>query len=1168
MLEIRLFGTPAIFHNGQSWVVQRRMTRAMLYFLAANSQPVGRARLATFFWPDLSDGKSRERLRDNLTKLRGSLPEPTLLETTPQTVSLDFERISVDYLKFQKLQKQIGNTTWTVNPSATMPIAVYNAMTAMAELWSEPGFISGVDLFDSPDADNWLAFTRQRLENDYMAVIQRLFHHERTAGDFYGAIYWLNKALKIDPFNEEVYLLLVNTLLENGQHVEARKQFANYQKTIGQEFGSQLTEEFEALKERFSAELEEIPPQEEHPWPVRSGFNVPYVGQGKILSQVETLYKRGGAVIVLGEAGAGKTRLAQEVHNRVQPHPKLFLASCHPDKFDVPFYPWIELLRTHVTREEWLRFPPDWVNILSIILPELAVLRQDLQPVSEGITAHTRQKLFDILYGVLQFITQGVPVLLLLDDTHWADDSSCEFLPYLLERNLFRTPNRLLVMTSRIEEQQNERLSKFLKPLPGRILEQAHLIQLTESDVADLATYLFEGTPSQEFIEKVAKSSGGNPFFILETFQAILDSPEEFSIQDATRLPVTSNVHQLIQYRLERLSPDAQEVIKLAAILGSHFDVDILEKAIGFQTDRFVTTVEELENARLIVQVQESKKLRYAFVHENIRESLIQDMPAVRSKQLHYKVARALEEALLSETDEIAIVLAQHYEQAEEFTQAFVYWIQGANHAFGLTSLNEALHAFDRAKDLIHVARNLTDEQLYDLYTKWANAVTYLDNPNEVEKLGQELLDFGRERKSDLLIGTALDKLSDACFEMNEFERGLEYVIEASPYVQRSGNLYEIILVQAPRGVFLYMLGKFQDARKLLFDCLERIPTEHDVAFDNLFTNLHYQVGIVDVLMGYPNRGLEFLKRALEFRHTPPAPLEVMSIYAAMGLAHFLRGEFKTGRAVCTTAIELGEQIGYQRMLGYAYGYGALNSLHLGMMDEAWEFACKALDIGHAHGHQEISGLAYHSMGSIYLRLEDYQSAIAHFQQGIHVAGENFVTLEIMTLLGYALVATGQTEDGLEQLSHAYKLSSQLDLGSISLYAQSLLLYIQCQQGELDSELLKEIELTLVNAKLRLINRAIVILRMPAIGVSQRATDILKQLNDSLSDATRMSDPLFEAYILLGIIAFKKEQQLPWQVEADRLNNIFLELSPRAKNMPFESACQNFCQSKTEILDI
>jgi len=848
----------------------------------------------------------------------------------------------------------------------------------------------------------------------------------------------------------------------------------------------------------------------------------------------------------------------------------LFLAkpvSCHPDKFDIPFYPWIELLRTHVTRDEWLRFPPDWVNILSIILPELATLRQDLELVPEGITAYTRQKLFDILYDVLQFISQGVPVLLLLDDIHWADESSCEFLPYLLNRNLFRTPNRLLMMTSRIEE-QNERMARFLHPIPNGILEQFHLARLTEPDVADLARYFFDSTPSQEFVEKVTKSSGGNPFFILETFQAILDSPDEFSIQAATNLPVPNNVYKLIRYRLERLPSDPQEVLQLAAILGSHFDVDILEKAIGLPTDRFVPAMEELENARLIAQVHESKKLRYAFVHENIRECLLRDMPALRSKQLHYNAARALEDTAQGQTDEIAITLAQHYEQADDFTRAFVYWIQGADHAFWLTSINEALHAFDCARDLIRVARNLTDEQLYDLYSKWTDAITFLDNPDEVERLNQELLGLGQERKSDLLIGAALDGLSDACFELNEFGRGLEYVKEAAHYVQRSGNLYEILIVQAHQGVFLYMLGKFQEARKLLYDCLERFPAERDEKLENLFSNLHYQVGIVEVLMGYPTKGLELLKHALEPRHKAPGPMEVMSIYAAMGLAHFLRGEFKAGSAVCGMAIELGEQIGYKRMLGYAYGYGALNSLYLGLMDETWILAEKALEIGKSQRHQEISALAYRVMGGTYLRLEDYQSAIEYFQKGIRIAGEHFVALENMTLLGFTLAVTGQVDEGLETLEKAYQLSSQASLDSISIYAQSLQLYIQFKQGRQDSNLLEDVELILVNARLRSINRAILILRSPTISISQRPTDIFRQLSHSLHDTTRMSDPISEINILSYMIEFKKKQDIPWQVEADRLANILIELAPRAEDMPFEKAWRKFYQSKKEALNI
>jgi len=616
----------------------------------------------------------------------------------------------------------------------------------------------------------------------------------------------------------------------------------------------------------------------------------------------------------------------------------------------------------------------------------------------------------------------------------------------------------------------------------------------------------------------------------------------------------------LIQDRLERLSTDAREVLQIAAILGSHFDVDIIEKASALPAERFVPAMETLEAARLIARVQESRKLRYAFIHENIHEYLLQDMPALRSKQLHNKVAHALEAVAQGQTDEIAITLAQHYEKAEEFERAFVYWVQGAEHAYRLTSIKEALHAFDRARSLIRIVGNLADERLYELYTKWTEAIIYLDDPLEMEKLSRELLGFGQERKSDLLIGTALDGLSDVCFAQNQFERGLEYALEAAPYVQRSGNLHEILIVRAHQGVFLYMSGKFQEARPILYEVLERIPAEQDARFRNLYCNLHYQIGMVEVLMGYPTTALDFLKRALEHRHKAPAPLEVMSIYTAMGLAHFLKGEFKTGRSVCATAIEMGKQLEYRRMLGYAYAYSALNNLDLGLMDEAWEHANKTLYIGQTYGHPEISALAYRSIGSVYLRLEDYPSAIEYFQRGIQIAGEHFVALEIMTLLGYALAFVGRVEEGLEYLTKAYQLSSQMKLGSISVYARSLLFYIRNKQSGCDSRLLEEIELALVDAKRRSINRAVVILKSPFVRVSRQPADIIKQLMASLQDAARMSDPLLEARILRGLIEYKKTQNIPWQAEADRLGIILSELAPYAKGMPFESAWQKYCE--------
>ncbi len=140
---------------------------------------------------------------------------------------------------------------------------------------------------------------------------------------------------------------------------------------------------------------------------------------------------------------------------------------------------------------------------------------------------------------------------------------------------------------------------------------------------------------------------------------------------------------------------------------------------------------------------------------------------------------------------------------------------------------------------------------------------------------------------------------------------------------------------------------------------------------------------------------------------------------------------------------------------------------NLGLLDEAWEHANQALNIGQTYSHYEISALAYRTFGNTYMQLGDYQSAIEYFQKGIQVAGEHYVALELMTLLGYSLAAIGQVKEGLEYLTRAYETASQLHLGSISVYARSILLFTQHLHNVNNSSLLEEIEQALADAKSR-----------------------------------------------------------------------------------------------------
>ena len=1164
MLEIRLFGTPSVLYENQPVEIPRRATRALLYYLAANGQPVGRARLATFFWPDATDEDSKARLRDQLGKLRNALPDPSLLIADRESVSLEFNKVFVDVLKFQEFHTQVSRIFSMQPPEPTIPASVQRKLVEMTELWATPGFVDGIDSYNSENVEEWLLFTRRRLENQYSDVIQRLYYHERAMGKLVQAIQWLQKALEHDPFNEQVNLLLAKTYLENGQRTAARKQFEHMQEVLGNVPDAQFPEELEAYRSEIFSQLQEIPLEEDQEWPIKESFSVPYIGQEKTLEQLKSVYRKGGSFIIFGEAGAGKTRLAQEVYHRVTPRPKLLLTACYAHKVDVSFHPWTELLQKYMSKDDWLQLSVYEASMLSILVPELASVRTDLQPIPNVITARVRHNLFDALYKALQVLSKEFPVMLFVDDLHWADESSNEMITYVLNRSFFQQANHIFLMTARGEE-QNPGLKKLLQLNPNKNLEQAQLNRLTSQQVADLALHLLEGELSSEYVDQLTKKTGGNPYFVLETIQAILNSPDEILVQDVSKFPISENIYQMIQYRLQSLSADAREIIEIAAILGNHFDVSITEQTSSFRTDRFIHAIDELQTTLLITEVLGSDPLEYAFIHENIRESLLQELSSLRKNQLHNSVANAMTESAQGKKKEIAVILAYHYEKAEKYSQAIDYWAQGAHHAYQMTSLNESMRAFKHAASLIPKVDHLTDEQLLALYANWSDIVFSLDDPLEVERLNQELLQHGNERKSDLLIGTALDGLSDACFASNQFDMGFEFSEQAIPHLQRAGNLHRLLLAQVHHGVFHYMLGNLPEARKTFYAVYEQMPDNEDEHFIYLNNNLHYQIGIVEILMGYPVKGLEYLEQAITNRKTKPFPTENMLIYTAMGLGYYLKGEYRSGFEICSKAIEIGEQMEFMRMLGYAYAYSAMNAHYLGWLDQAWEHADKALAIGSKYGHIEISALAYRTMGHVHLRLADYLPAIDYFQKGIQVAGEHFAALELMTLLGHAMAAVGQVEEGLGYLDQAYRLSSQLKLGSISVYARSMMLFTQSEHQNVDSKFLEEIELALIDAKSRSIGRSIMILNAPFVKVNQRPDDYIKLMEETLHSASRLSDPLFETRILQYLIKFKKEQILSCQAETERLDLLVEELAYRAEGLPFEKAWKNYAEKMRQL---
>ncbi|RME87209.1 MAG: hypothetical protein D6770_09895 [Anaerolineae bacterium] len=1039
MLRVQLFGTPTVSDDDRPLRVRRRLPRLLLFYLAAGGAAVGRDQIATLFWPHIPNASARRRLRETLSQLRTALPDPGVILTPEESIALDLHRVDVDVLTFRSLLHKAGRAPWLVPDDSPLPPDLHQTLVQAASLWRGPRLLDGVDLSLSAELEDWHRHLENSLQLEFLPVLKRLARHETVVGNPVQAVQWLSQALEIDEFNEELHLALLTALLELGWRDEARQHYRKLETLLQRELGTSPSAQIQALRPRIFDRDGEFTLPVEITWPTHTSLRVPFIGRDDILKKMQQAYNNGESLLLVGEAGVGKTRLVQEFYRRLRPTPRLLIASCTPQEKNLPYQPWIEMLRHGVYGDEWRELPEIWLGYLSLLLPELIadygkrVERPVWQP------GQSRGALFEAVRQVLSHLTENRPLLVFLDDAHWADESTLAIAAYLLNEGLFSGGRGMLILAARAEE-SNPQLERLAVDVSLKRLSRLEVRRLNQDEIAELTYHVFGKMPSPTFLERVTRDTGGNPLFLLEMLRALLATQSRFPFRESEGfLPLPKSVQDLIRERLQRLSALAREVVTAAAVLGSRFDVRILEAVCPFPPAETARALEELEDDQLIRLAADGKPgPQYTFVHEKIREAILNDLSAARKRLYHHKCARALEKRLGGHGGPRAAVVAEHYESAGDPENAFLWWSRAAEHAYRLSSLEDATAAFRRAEQLIPHCDNLDEEAIYHLYQVWNDMAFETSDTDTLWRINRDLLHLGEERNSPLLIGSALDGLSDACLSENKFQEGLEYTRRAEGLLARSGNLFEYMEILSHRGVFEYMLGYLKEAITSFHAALalcENIEEPLPPLVLRARGNAHYQLGLTHTLTGWPQIGWNHAERSLQDYILCNNPYGQAMAYSVLSLAGYFLGDYTRACHENQKGMELAERIGGWRVLGHLSAYRSLNELALGHLGLAWRYAQKALTISERHGHYETTSIAYRVLGDIHYYLQDPAKAEEFYRKGIEAARGHFAALDSLARLGNVLMRRGQ-QMGKTHLSQAIAQAEERDLASISLPAR------------------------------------------------------------------------------------------------------------------------------------
>jgi len=746
--RVQLLGPFALERDDVAIEVGRWQPRVVTLFkLLATAHRYRRSRdeITDLLWPEAAPETGAGNVRLLVHRLRlalgGGDPSPVLSEHGWITLNPAYVW-EVDLAQFEKLAAGSGKD---------IPALVEAAKLYRGEPLTEDRY------------EDWALPIRDGTHRRWREVCLRLARLYRARGSQADAALWLELLLESDPLDEEALQELLSILGDLGRRTEALRRYRQFEQRLSQEMDVPPEPETLAMVSRLEEYLNQAalrPAPDEEPrqiLPVVPSFPLiavgPFVGrEGELGAILPALHRKGAdtprLLLLAAEAGMGKTRMLAEIASRARDAGMLALAGgCYEQESRLPYGPIHDALADYVRtqREPVLRTQLEGLEFgLAQIVPEL---RTRLAGVEETVSPEAEDRrlaLFTTVSQALEHISQDRPLVLLLDDLHWADEATLQLLHFLLRQPSL--DQLLIVGAYRREEVSSSSPLLLLEaelragaghgglqwavehsggprghpqgdaptraaptgqsPPGGPRSGLGSVISLVPLEETELGTIL-EGRLGSRCAGSMVKSlyeqSGGNPFFavqmlrLLEQEKQLEQGEDGWQLAEGAAIELPPEVRETVVRRLCRLGPDAQEALALGSVLGREFAFAALEALWDGDERSLFAALEVGQSSYLLGETDRG----YRFRHPLLREVAYGRIPAQRRTRLHGRAGLTLETLYGDRSDEHAAELAWHSLHGKNREQALRYSILAGDHAASLYAYDEAEQHYRTALGLL-----------------------------------------------------------------------------------------------------------------------------------------------------------------------------------------------------------------------------------------------------------------------------------------------------------------------------------------------------------------------------------------------------------------------------------------------------------------------------------
>jgi tetratricopeptide (TPR) repeat protein len=502
----------------------------------------------------------------------------------------------------------------------------------------------------------------------------------------------------------------------------------------------------------------------------------------------------GSFVMLWDGPGVGKTRLAMEMAEYASSVGfRCSVGHCYEREEPFPYLPIVEIIEYNVARaaslDDYRRRMGNTLAELSRIAPSLRRIFPDLPTPIELPASQQRGFIFQSVSEALARSARLRPQMLVLEDLHWADETTLALLIYLANR-IAQLPAVIVGTYRSGYSQQNPALVRTLEELIRKGVRPQKLGGLSKDAVAQMLHELSQREVPQNLLSLIYEESQGYPFFVEEVYRHLLEDGKVFDDAGEFRadiqiseIDVPENVRLIISRRLERLEENETRALAAAAVIGRSFSFQLLNALSQIDVDELFTVIEKAERMGIIIPSSEGPERPFMFNHELVRQTLLARTSGPRQMQLHASVADAIEQLYPHAVRERAGEIANHLIKAGSFAdeQKLVRILTMAgNSALDAAAFEEAQQSFQSA--LSHRAA-ISAKERADLLARLAIAESGLDQWDTAFANLRESLEIHIGTGDREMIGHSFSELTDALIVAGRFQdgaatarRGLEYL--------------------------------------------------------------------------------------------------------------------------------------------------------------------------------------------------------------------------------------------------------------------------------------------------------------------------------------------------------------------------------------------------------